>query len=324
VRRRELILLLTAGMIGAPAVRAQLKAMPVIGFLSSTSADAYASRVAAFRRGLDEAGYAEGRDVVIDYRWADGDYDRLPAMAADLVRREVSVIAAVTTPAAIAAKAATQTIPIVFEMGTDPVEIGLVASLNRPGGNLTGVSLLNVELASKRLELLHEVVPTSIVGLLVNPNNRNSEIMSRDVQAAARTLGLQLHVLQASTERDLDTIPAQLAELHAGALVVGSDPFFNTQSERLAQLFLQHVIPAIYQYHEFAAAGGLMSYGGNTTDPFRQAGVYTGRVLAGDKPGELPVVQSTKIELIINLLTAKALGLTVPPLILARADEVIE
>jgi putative ABC transport system substrate-binding protein len=298
--------------------------MPMIGFLSSTSADAYASRVAAFRGGLDEAGYAEGRDVAIDYRWADGEYDRLPAMAADLVRREVSVIAAVTTPAAIAAKAATTTIPIVFEMGTDPVEIGLVASLNRPGGNLTGVSLLNVELASKRLELLHEVVAAPIVGLLVNPNNRNSEIMSRDVQAAAHTLGLQLHVLQASTERDLDTVPAQLAELRAGALVVGSDPFFNTQSERLARLFLHHALPAIYQYHEFAAAGGLMSYGGNITDPFRQAGVYTGRVLAGDKPGELPVVQSTKIELIINLGTAKALGLTVPPSILARAEEVIE
>jgi putative ABC transport system substrate-binding protein len=209
-------------------------------------------------------------------------------------------------------------------MGTDPVEAGLVASLNRPGGNLTGVSLLNVELAPKRLDLLHELVPAPIVGLLVNPNNRNAEIISRDVQAAARTLGLQLHVLHAAADRDFEIVLAELAKLRAGALVVGSDPFFNTQSERLAGLFLRHALPAIYQYHEFAAAGGLMSYGGNITDPFRQAGAYAGRVLAGEKPGELPVVQSTKIELIINLKTAKALGITVPLALLGRADEVIE
>jgi putative ABC transport system substrate-binding protein len=245
-------------------------------------------------------------------------------MAADLVSRQVTVIAAITTPAALAAKAATTTIPIVFEMGTDPMEAGLVASLNRPGGNLTGVSLLNVELAPKRLELLHDVAPTAIIGLLVNPNNRNAELISRDVQAAAGVLGLQLHILHASTERDFDTVLANLAELRAGALVVGSDPFFNTQSERLAGLLLRHALPAIYQYREFAAAGGLMSYGGNITDPFRQAGAYTGRVVAGEKPGELPVVQSTKIELIINLKTAKALGLTFPLTLLGRADEVIE
>jgi putative ABC transport system substrate-binding protein len=261
--------------------------------------------------------------VAIEYRWAEGHYDRLPAMATDLVRRHVAVIAAITTPAAIAAKAATTTIPIVFEMGTDPVEAGLVASLNHPGGNLTGVSLLNVELAPKRLELLHEVTSEPIIGLLVNPDNRNTEIISRDVQSGAHTLGLQLHILHAREERDFDAVLDNLAELRAGGLV-GSDPFFNTQSERLAGLLLRRKIPAIYQYHEFAAAGGLMSYGGNITEPFRQTGIYTGRVLAGEKAGELPVVQSTKIELIINLKTAKALGLTLPLAILGRADEVIE
>jgi putative tryptophan/tyrosine transport system substrate-binding protein len=323
--RRELILGFgAAACIWAPSAHAQQKAMPLIGWLSSTSPEAYASRVAAFRQGLAEAGFTEGRNVVIEYRWAQGHYDRLPAMAADLLSRQITVIAAITTPAAMAAKAATTTIPIVFEMGTDPVQVGLVASLNRPGGNLTGVSLLNVELAPKRLDLLHELVPTPIVGLLVNPNNSNAETISREVQIAARTLGLQLHVLQASKERDFDTVLNNLAELRAGALVVGSDPFFNTQSERFAGLFLRHALPAIYQYREFAAAGGLMSYGGNITDPFRQAGAYTGRILAGEKPGELPVVQSTKVELIINLATAKALGITVPLELLGRADEVIE
>jgi ABC-type uncharacterized transport system substrate-binding protein len=209
-------------------------------------------------------------------------------------------------------------------MGTDPVEAGLVASLNHPGGNLTGVSLLNVELAPKRLELLHEVTSEPIIGLLVNPDNRNAEIISRDVQLGAHTLGLRLHVLYAREEREFDTVLDNLAELRAGGLVIGSDPFFNTQSERLAGLLLRRKIPAIYQYHEFAAAGGLMSYGGNITDPFRQTGIYTGRVLAGEKPGELPVVQSTRIELIVNLQTAKALGLTIPLAILGRADEVIE
>jgi putative ABC transport system substrate-binding protein len=324
MNRRELMLMLAGAMGAARPSRAQQKSMPVIGFLSSTSPEAYASRVDAFRQGLNEAGFVEGRNVAIEYHWADGHYDQLAPMAADLVSSRVTVIAAITTPAALAAKAATTTIPIVFEMGTDPMEAGLVASLNRPGGNLTGVSLLNVELAPKRLELLHELVPKAITGLLVNPNNRNAEIISRDVQAAARTLGLPLHIFYASTERDVDTVLSNLAELRAGALVIGSDPFFNTQSERLAGLLLRHALPAIYQYHEFAAAGGLMSYGGNITDPFRQAGTYTGRVLAGEKPGELPVVRSTKIELIINLKTAKALGITVPLAILGRADEVIE
>jgi putative ABC transport system substrate-binding protein len=324
MKRREFVLLLAGAMMAAPSLRAQQKAVPVIGFLSSTSAEAYVSRVAAFRQGLNDVGYVEGRDVAIEYRWAEASYNRLPAMAIDLVRRQVTVIVAITTPAAIAAKAATATIPIIFEMGTDPVEVGLVASLNRPGGNLTGVSLLNVELAPKRLELLHELVPAPIIGLLVNPDNRNADIISGEVQAAARTLGLELHVLRANTERDLDTVLASLTERGAGGLVIGSDPFFNTRSQQLAGLLLRHAVPAIYQYREFAAAGGLMSYGGNIADPFRQTGVYTGRVLRGEKPAELPVVQSTKIELIVNLNTAKALGLTVPPSILARADEVIE
>jgi putative tryptophan/tyrosine transport system substrate-binding protein len=324
MRRRELMLLLGGAMVAARTLRAQQKAMPVIGFLSSTSSDAYASRVAAFHRGLNEAGYVEGQNMAVEYRWAEGHYDRLPAMAADLVDRRVRVIVAVTTPAAIAAKAATEAIPIIFEMGTDPIEAGLVASLNHPGGNLTGVSLLNVELAPKRLELLHQVTLTSVIGLLVNPDNRNAEIIFRDVQNAAHTLGLQLHVLHARVVGDFEAALNNLAELRAGGLVIGSDPFFNTQSERLAGLLLHRGFPAIYQYREFAAAGGLMSYGGNITDPFRQTGTYTGRVLAGEKPGELPVVQSTRIELIVNLNTAKALGLTVPPAILARADEVIE
>jgi putative ABC transport system substrate-binding protein len=324
MKRRQFVLLLAGAMTASPALCAEQKAMPVIGFLSSTSPEAYASRVAAFIRGLEEAGFVEGQNVVIEYRWAEGHYDQLPAMVADLIDRRVNMIAAITTPAALAAKAATSTIPIVFEMGTDPVEVGLVASLNRPGGNLTGVSLLNVELAPKRLELLHELVPTPIIGLLVNPNNRNAEIISREAEAAARTLGLILHVFYAGAERDFDTVLADIAGQRAGGLVVGSDPFFNTQSERLARLFLRRALPAIYQYHEFAAAGGLMSYGGNITDPFHQAGIYAGRVLTGGKPADLPVVQSTRVELILNLNTAKALGLTVPPSILGRADEVIE
>ena len=325
MRRREFITLLGGAAAAWPlAARAQQQRGPVVGFLSSASPEAYASRLAAFRQGLNEAGYLEDRNVTVEYRWAKGNYDLLPAMAADLVRREVNVIAAITTPAALAAKAATATMPVVFEMGTDPVGLGLVASLNRPGGNLTGVSLLNVELGPKRLELLHELVPTGTVALLVNPANRNAEVLSRDVLAAARPLGAQIHVMHASSDRDFGPVFATLTQLKASALVIGSDPFYNTRTEQLASLSLRHALPAIYQYREFAAAGGLMSYGGHVTDPFRQAGIYTGRLLAGAKPGDLPVIQSTKVELIINLKTARTLGLTIPLPLIGRADEVIE
>jgi putative ABC transport system substrate-binding protein len=300
--------------------------MPVIGFLHSASPGPHADFVRAFRLGLSEAGYVEGRNVEIEYRWAEGQNDRLPALAADLVRRQVTVIAAPASTAALAAKAATATIPIVFELGDDPVELGLVTSLKRPSGNLTGVTSLNTEIGPKRLELLHELVPTaSIVALLVNPSNpRLAETLSRDVQAAARTLGLQLHVLHSSTDRDIDTIFATLVQLQAGGLVIGNDAFFVNQIKQLAALAVRHAVPTIFQTHEFAAAGGLMSYGTSLMDLFRQVGVYTGRILNGEKPTDLPVQQATKIELYINLKTAKALGLTVPLSLLGRADEVIE
>jgi len=281
--------------------------------------------VRAFRQGLSETGYVEGRNVAIEYRSADGQYDRLPALAADLVRRKVSVIAATGTPTGLPAKAATTTIPIVFVTGSDPVEQGLVASLNRPGGNLTGATTLAVELGQKRLELLHEVVPTAtLIGVLVNPTGPNLKAVLRDLQAAARTLGLPIHVLHASTERDFDTVFATLVQLRAGALVIGTDTFFNSQSGKLAALTVRHAVPAIYQYREFAAAGGLMSYAGSITDAYRLAGVYTGRILKGEKPSDLPVQQSTKVELFINLKTAKALGITIPQSVLVRADEVIQ
>jgi putative ABC transport system substrate-binding protein len=298
---------------------------PVIGLLGSASANAYAARIAVFRQSLAQVGYVEGRNVAIEYRWAEGKYDRLPEMASELARRGVALIVAIATPAALAAKAATTTIPIVFETGGDPVALGLVSNLSRPDGNLTGVALLNAELAAKRLELLHEVIPTAtIVGLLVNPTSPLEETVSKDVQAAADKVGLQLHVLRASAEGDFDMVFTTLRKLRAGALIIGTDPLFNGLSEQLAALATRYEMPTIYQYRAFAAAGGLMSYGGSFTEPFRQVGIYTGRILKGEKPAELPVVQSAKVELIINLKTAKALGLTVPPQIVARADEVIE
>jgi len=280
--------------------------------------------VAAFRQGLKEAGFVEGQNVAIEFRWVEGQYDRVPAMVAELVRRRVAVIVA-NSPGNLAAKAATTTIPIVFTTASDPVQIGLVASLSRPGGNVTGVTVLGVEVAPKRLELLHELVPTATaIAVLVNPTRSTAEAETRDLQAAARTLGVQLHVLHASTERDFDTVFATLVRLRAGGLVIGIDAFLVSRAEQLAALALRHAVPAIFQERAFAVAGGLMSYGGSTSDSYRIAGTYTGRILKGDKAADLPVQQVTRVELIINLKTAKSLGLTMPTALLVRADEVIE
>jgi putative ABC transport system substrate-binding protein len=324
MNRRKFIAALSAAALPL-AARAQQPAMPVVGFLNSASPSGYAPYVAALRQGLKETGYVEGQNVAIEFRWADGQYDRVPAMVAELVRRQVAVIVTNSVQAAQAAKAATTTIPIVFTTATDPVKIGLVASLSRPGGNITGVTQLNVEVAPKRLEFAHELVPAAtVIAVLVNPTNPSAETELRDLQASARILGVQLHVLQASTERDFDAAFATLVQLRAGALVLGNDPFFFSRSEQLGALTLRHRIPAIYQPGGFTTAGGLMSYGGNTLDIYRTAGAYTGRILKGEKPADLPVQQATEVKLIINLKTAKALGLTFPLTLLGRADEVIE
>jgi putative ABC transport system substrate-binding protein len=327
MRRREFIALLgvTASSIFLPpAARAQ-QAMPVIGFLNVASPDGYAHYVGAFRDGLKESGYIEGQNVAIEFRWAEGKYDRLPEMAADLVRRQVSVIVA-NTPANLAAKKTTGTIPIVFTTASDPVQIGLVSSFSRPGGNVTGVSQLNASLGPKRLELAHELMPAAtLMALLVNPSDpARAEALSREVQAAAAHLGLQLDILRAGTEPEIEAAFAGFAQLKAGLLVIGGDAFFNSRSKLLAELSLRHGVPAIYEYNEFTDAGGLMSYGGSIRESYRWAGVYTGRILKGDKPADLPVQRSTTVELIINLKTAKALGVTVPLSLLGRADQVIE
>jgi putative tryptophan/tyrosine transport system substrate-binding protein len=326
VRRREFIALIS--VIAWPLrARAQQPSMPVVGYLGSESPGMFAGRLRAFRQGLSETGYVEGKNAAIEYRWAENQRERFPALLADLVAREVTVIVAVTgTPPALAAKAATTTIPIVFVTAGDPVALGLVASLNRPGGNLTGVATLTVELGAKQLEVLRELVPAAtIIALLVNPSNpTNAETLSRDLQAAARTLGLQLHILHASTERDFDAVFASLPRLRAGALVIGSDPFFNSRSQQLAALALRHAMPTMYPFREYTMAGGLISYGNSFADAHRQVGVYAGRILKGEKPADMPVQQATKVELFINLKTAKALGLEVPLSLLARADELIE
>jgi putative ABC transport system substrate-binding protein len=327
MRRRAFIAGLGGAVVAWPfAVRAQQAAMPAIGLLGSAIASEWAPYVSAFHQGLGDAGYVENRNVAIEARWANGQYDRLPAMAAELVQRQVTVIVAFSTPAALAAKTATATIPVVFTTNRDPVEIGLVASLNRPGGNMTGSTNLALEVEPKLLELLHEAVPTAkIMALLVNPTNSNTETLSRSLQAAAGTLGVQLHVLNASTERDFDTVFATARQLRVDGLMIVSDVFFADQSRQLAALTIRYAVPAIFQDGGlFAAAGGLMSYTGSSTDEYRQAGVYTGRILKGEKPADLPVVRATKLELIINLKTAKALGLTIPQSLLATADEVIE
>ena len=326
MRRRELVLLLGGAMTAAGAPRAQQKAMPVIGYLNSISPSPSAPNVAAFRQGLSDTGYVEGQNVTIEYRWAEGHYDRLPALAADLAGRKVDLIAAVATPSALAAKGATSTIPIVFAVGADPVGEGLVASLARPGGNLTGISFLTVELHPRRLELLSELVPQArVIALLVNPGNKKvNEGVIRDVQEAARTKGMELLILNAGTEGEIETAFASLVQLHAGALVVGSDPFFGSRREQLVALAARYRVPAIYASHESVAAGGLISYGTSITSVDRQLGTYAGKILNGAKPADLPVQQPTTFELVINLKTAKALGLTIPQSILGRADEVIE
>jgi putative ABC transport system substrate-binding protein len=327
MKRREFIRLLGGAAAAWPlAARAQQPAVPVIGYLSSASPDRDAGRLRAFRQGLSETGFIEGRNVAIEYRWADEQHDRLPALAADLVHQQVAVIAqAGHILGVFAAKAATTTIPIVFVTGVDPVGLGLVASLSRPGVNLTGVTTLGIELEPKRLELLHGLIPAArTVGALVNRMHPIAEAQSSELQAAARGLGLKLQILDASTERDFDAVFARLVELQADGLVIATDGLFISQSEHLARLAVRHAMPAIFQLRAFAAAGGLMSYGGDFAEMYRQSGVYVGRILKGEKPVNLPVQQVTRVELVLNLKTAKALGLEVPPTLLARANEVIE
>jgi ABC-type uncharacterized transport system substrate-binding protein len=324
MRRREFIKVIAGSAAALPlAARAQQLAMPVVGFIN-IGAPADNVRT-AFLKGVSESGYTDGHNVTIEYRWADGHFDRLPRLAADLVRRRVSVIAATSTPAALAAKAATASIPIVFETAGDPIKLGLVTSLNRPGHNITGVTQLSSELVSKRLGLLHDLIPAATnIGLFVNPDDPRAESQTKAMQEAARALGLQIYVLNARTEDDINTEFAKLPQLKMGALLVGTGELFRRRPEQLVSLAAQQKLPVIYQYRELPAAGGLISYGAALTDAYRLAGIYTGRVLKGEKPADMPVLQPTKFELVINLKTAKALGLAIPSGVLAIADEVIE
>jgi ABC-type uncharacterized transport system substrate-binding protein len=326
MRRRELMLLLGGAMTVARVVRAQQKSMPVIGYLASATPGANAPLLPAFLMGLKDTGYIEGQNVRIEYRWAEGHYDRLPALAADLVGRKVDVIAALGgTPAALAAKAETSTIPIVFLSGDDPVERGLVASLARPADNLTGIGFLTVELMAKRLELASDLATKAkVIALLMNANSINAERIVGAVQESARAKGVQLHILKAGTESEIDAAFETLVQLQAGALVVAADPFFNSRRDQLVALASRHAVPAVYERREFADAGGLISYGANFAAAFRQVGIYVGKILNGVKPADLPVQQPTTFELVINLKTAKALDLAIPATILARADEIIE
>jgi putative ABC transport system substrate-binding protein len=325
MKRRDFIALLGSAAALPVVARAQQPARPVVGFLNVASPEGYEHHVIAFRDGLKERGYVEGENLTIEFRWAEGHYDRLPGMAAELVRRDVSVIVA-NTPANLAAKAATSRIPIVFTTASDPVKIGLVPNLSRPGGNVTGITQLNVEVGPKRLELAHELMPgATSIAFLVNPNDASrAATLTQDAQAAAVPLGLKLHVLRAATDAEIDAAFAGFAQLKAGVLVIGADALFNSKSQLLGELSLRYAVPGIYQYSEFADAGGLLSYGGSIKESYRWAGIYTGRILKGERPGDLPVQQSTTVELIVNLKTAKALGISVPMSLLGRADKVIE
>ena len=328
MRRRDFIKVVAGSAAARPlAVCAQQSAMPVIGFLNSVSAQPFANYVAGFRAGLKETGYTDGQNLTIEFRWAEGHYDRLPGMAADLVRSQVAVLVSTGgAPSVMAAKAATSTIPIVFTIAVDPVQLGLVTSLSRPGGNITGVNFLSAALESKRLGLLRALVPgVQLIAVLFNPNRPDhADQRTREVQEAAATTSQQTHILLARNESDIDAAFATAVQLHAGAMLITTDQFFNSQRDKIIALAARHAIPAIYEQREYAQAGGLMSYGTNYRDGYRQVGVYAGRILKGEKPGDLPVVQSTKFEFVINLKTAKGLGLEVPPNLSAEADEIIE
>jgi len=327
MRRREFIKVIAGSAAAWPfAARAQQPTMPVVGFLNAASAEGYTKFVGEFRRGLNSMGFVEGQNVVVEYRWAEGHYDRLPDLAADLIRRQVAVIAATSTPAALAAKKATATIPVVFTTGGDPVEIGLVTNIARPGGNVTGATQITMELGQKRLELLHQLIPkATVLAIAVNPNNRAvAEVQIRDAQDGMRALGLKLEIVQARNEEEFDKAIAGMPQRAGGLVIAGGDSFFLSESAKFAEITVRHKVPAIFHGREFAAAGGLLSYGASVVASYLLAGVYTGRILRGERPGDLPVQRSSKLEIYINLNTAKALGVTIPQGLMIAADEVFE